>query len=105
MKKSENENVFQSKRRKFKQDRMNCSKEEMEIRRQPRQGGQRSGPQQVVDPVVDRGQQRGPVAGRWWHGRGPGRDRRREDKEIDEKEIQEKIRETQAKLAGAGGQR
>ncbi|HYC40478.1 MAG TPA: translation initiation factor IF-2 [Chitinophagaceae bacterium] len=38
-------------------------------------------------------------------GRGPGRrDRtRREDKLIDEKEIQEKIRETQAKLAGAGG--
>src|SRR5437762_538160 len=28
---------------------------------------------------------------------------RREDKLIDEKEIQEKIRETQAKLAGAGG--
>jgi translation initiation factor IF-2 len=32
-----------------------------------------------------------------------GRDIRREDKEIDQKEIQEKIRETQAKLAGAGG--
>ncbi len=31
------------------------------------------------------------------------RDRRHEDKQIDEKEIQEKIRETQAKLAGAGG--
>jgi translation initiation factor IF-2 len=29
--------------------------------------------------------------------------RPREDKVIDEKEIQEKIRETQAKLAGAGG--
>jgi len=37
-------------------------------------------------------------------GGGPGRrDKRREVKEIDEKEIQEKIRETQAKLAGAGG--
>ena len=35
---------------------------------------------------------------------GGGRDHnRREDKEIDAKEIQEKIRETQAKLAGAGG--
>jgi translation initiation factor IF-2 len=33
-------------------------------------------------------------------GAGPGR---REDKLIDEKEIQEKIRETQARLAGAGG--
>ena len=31
------------------------------------------------------------------------RDKTREVKEIDEKEIQEKIRETQAKLAGAGG--
>ena len=36
-------------------------------------------------------------------GRTGGRDNRREDKEIDAKEIQEKIRETQAKLAGAGG--
>jgi len=38
--------------------------------------------------------------------RGPGgrRDtRRREEKEIDQKEIQEKIRETQAKLSGGGG--
>jgi translation initiation factor IF-2 len=36
--------------------------------------------------------------------RGPNRGpARREDKLIDEKEIQEKIRETQAKLAGAGG--
>ncbi|QEC68543.1 translation initiation factor IF-2 [Panacibacter ginsenosidivorans] len=35
--------------------------------------------------------------------RGGGRDIRREDKEIDQKEIQEKIRETQAKLAGSGG--
>ncbi|MDE3143827.1 MAG: translation initiation factor IF-2 [Bacteroidota bacterium] len=34
---------------------------------------------------------------------GSARDNRREDKEIDAKEIQEKIRETQAKLAGAGG--
>src|SRR5205085_11040859 len=32
-----------------------------------------------------------------------GRDIKREEKEIDQKEIQEKIRETQAKLAGAGG--
>lgn len=32
-----------------------------------------------------------------------GRDLRREDKEIDAKEIQEKIKETQAKLAGSGG--
>jgi translation initiation factor IF-2 len=36
-------------------------------------------------------------------GAGARRDRSREVKEIDEKEIQEKIRETQAKLAGAGG--
>src|SRR6185503_5977896 len=39
------------------------------------------------------------------HGHGGRRDTRptREEKVIDEKEIQEKIRETQAKLAGAGG--
>ncbi|OIR07567.1 translation initiation factor IF-2 [mine drainage metagenome] len=43
------------------------------------------------------GQQRGGNRG------GSARDNRREDKEIDAKEIQEKIRETQAKLAGAGG--
>jgi len=36
-------------------------------------------------------------------GRRGGRDHRHEDKEIDQKEIQEKIRETQAKLAGATG--
>jgi translation initiation factor IF-2 len=38
-------------------------------------------------------------------GRGPARGGtgRREDKPIDDKEIQEKIRETQARLAGAGG--
>ena len=36
-------------------------------------------------------------------GGGGRRDRRHEEKIIDEKEIQEKIRETQAKLAGAGG--
>jgi len=38
--------------------------------------------------------------------RGPGTDRgpvKREDKVIDQKQIQEKLRETQAKLAGAGG--
>jgi translation initiation factor IF-2 len=46
------------------------------------------------------GPQRGPHQG---GNRGPGRDRSREVKEIDEKEIQNKIRETQAKLAGAGG--
>ncbi len=37
------------------------------------------------------------------HRRGDSRGGRKEDKLIDEKEIQEKIRETQAKLAGAGG--
>lgn len=36
-------------------------------------------------------------------GSGGIRDNRHEDKEIDAKEIQEKIRETQAKLAGSGG--
>ncbi len=34
-----------------------------------------------------------------------GRDQKREEKEIDQKEIQDKIRETQAKLSGGGGSR
>jgi translation initiation factor IF-2 len=46
------------------------------------------------------GQQNRGGGGRSHGGRGPVR---REDKLIDEKEIQEKIRETQARLAGAGG--
>ena len=50
------------------------------------------------------GPQRGGGGGQRGGNRAPGgRDNRREDKEIDAKEIQEKIRETQAKLAGAGG--
>lgn len=58
---------------------------------QGQQGGQfRRGPG---------GPQRGPGGPQ----RGPAGGRGREVKEIDEKEIQNKIRETQAKLAGAGG--
>jgi len=51
------------------------------------------------------GQQRSAGGGQQRGGNRSGspRDNRREDKEIDAKEIQEKIRETQAKLAGAGG--
>ncbi len=72
---------------------------------QPRQGGGGGqGPQQGGGfrrgPAPQRGPGGGAGGGR---GPGPGRDRSREVKEIDEKEIQNKIRETQAKLAGAGG--
>jgi len=72
---------------------------------QPRQGGGGGqGPQQGGGfrrgPAPQRGPGGGAAGGR---GPGPGRDRSREVKEIDEKEIQNKIRETQAKLAGAGG--
>jgi len=49
------------------------------------------------------GPQRGGGGQRGGNRAAGGRDVRREDKEIDAKEIQEKIRETQAKLAGAGG--
>ncbi|BAV09378.1 translation initiation factor 2 [Filimonas lacunae] len=66
--------------------------------RPPHQGGQGN----------NRGGQGGPNRG--GNNRGPhnsntgtGGGFRREDKEIDQKEIQEKIRQTQAKLAGAGG--
>src|SRR6185369_5545645 len=71
------------------------------FKRDDRRGGPGGGPSQ--------GGGRGP-GGPGGGGRtGPGIARRgdnrptREDKVIDEKEIQEKIRETQAKLAGAGG--
>jgi translation initiation factor IF-2 len=53
--------------------------------RGPAQGGNRTG-----------GGARGPVGGR-------GIQRRDQNKEIDKKEIQDKIRETQAKLSGQGG--
>lgn len=46
---------------------------------------------------------RGGAGGRGGGGRGRDRNAPREEKLIDEKEIQEKIRETQAKLAGGGG--
>lgn len=57
-------------------------------------GGARPG-QQGGRPGAGQGQQRPGFGGRTIT--------RRDDKEINEKEIQEKIRETQAKLAGAGG--
>jgi translation initiation factor IF-2 len=61
-----------------------------------RQGGNRQGGQQGGG-----GQNRG--GGNRQGGGNRGGFTRREDKVIDEKEIQEKLRETQAKLAGAGG--
>lgn len=60
-------------------------------------------------PQIEKaGARRGPIvekrgSGGAQGGRGRGRHQPREVKEIDEKEIQDKIRETQAKLAGAGG--
>ena len=68
----------------------------------PRQGGggQQQGGFRRPGPPVRTGPGITPSGAR---GGSPGRDRSREVKEIDEKEIQNKIRETQAKLAGAGG--
>ena len=66
------------------------------FKRDDRRGGPGGGP-----GGGGRGPGHGPGHG---PGVGRGRDNRpREEKVIDEKEIQEKIRETQAKLAGAGG--
>jgi translation initiation factor IF-2 len=70
--------------------------------RRPGQQGQGQG-QQGQGQGAGGGFNRGggqPNRGGASRGRGPVR---REDKLIDEKEIQEKIRETQARLAGAGG--
>ncbi|GGH77814.1 translation initiation factor IF-2 [Filimonas zeae] len=68
------------------------------------QGGNR-GPQQGGQGGQNRGGQGGPNRGGNRNDRNSntGGGFRREDKEIDQKEIQEKIRQTQAKLAGAGG--
>jgi translation initiation factor IF-2 len=74
-------------------------------------GGQHGGPGNPRPPGQSRIPiQRNPGGGRPPGGAGQGGNRRpdprhtpREAKEIDKKEIQEKIRQTQAKLAGAGG--
>ncbi|HMK18949.1 MAG TPA: translation initiation factor IF-2 [Chitinophagaceae bacterium] len=72
------------------------------FKRDDRRGGPGAGP-----GGPGRGGPSGGPGGRSGPGQGAGGGRRdirpREDKVIDEKEIQEKIRETQAKLAGAGG--
>ena len=60
---------------------------------QPNQGNRFARPGERRPATGDR---RGPV-------RATGRDAKPEDKEIDQKQIQEKIRETQAKLSGSSG--
>jgi translation initiation factor IF-2 len=78
-------------------------KPDTQNRRPPGQQGQGQGQQQGGQGGggFNRGGQQNRGGGGNRHGgRGPVR---REDKLIDEKEIQEKIRETQARLAGAGG--
>ncbi|HEX5026486.1 MAG TPA: translation initiation factor IF-2 [Agriterribacter sp.] len=81
----------------------------------PHQGGDQNRPPQRRDgnrpPIQkqgDRKDNRAPgqgsnagAGGRFGHGRGAGRRDSKEVKEIDAKEIQDKIRETQAKLAGS----
>lgn len=77
---------------------------------QPHDGDQsrqrREGTRPPIQKQGDRkdGRQGGANAGRFGHGHGRGGDKRRDSKEvkeIDAKEIQDKIRETQAKLAGS----
>ncbi|MGZ3914898.1 MAG: translation initiation factor IF-2 [Flavisolibacter sp.] len=73
------------------------------------QTGQGGGGRFTVQRSTDRGrggQQQG--GGRFGQGQRPGQRpafTKREDKQIDEKEIQRKIQETQAKLSGGGGGR
>ncbi|HRH48047.1 MAG TPA: translation initiation factor IF-2 [Panacibacter sp.] len=68
--------------------------------REPRVGGGMQ-IQKVGDRPARTDDRRGGSSGS--RDRRGGKDIKREDKEIDQKEIQEKIRETQAKLAGSGG--
>nr|MCU0321206.1 translation initiation factor IF-2 [Chitinophagaceae bacterium] len=72
---------------------------------QPRLGIQKAGPGGAPNRGGGPGgQNRGGGPNRGGGNRNDrGRDVRREDKEIDAKEIQDKIKETQAKLAGGGG--
>ncbi|MGJ7032107.1 translation initiation factor IF-2 [Niabella hirudinis] len=75
--------------------------EKKEVKADPDQRRPHGG--QQTQPGRSGGQQHG---GGGHHGKGNFRDRHRphrEEKQIDEKEIQEKIRETQAKLSGGGG--
>ena len=73
------------------------------------QGGNPRQPGHQRPPLQRNTDRRGPGGGGQGHGQGGGNRRPdprhapREAKEIDKKEIQEKIRQTQAKLAGAGG--
>jgi len=73
------------------------------------QGGGQRQPGHQRPPLQRNTDRRGPGGGGQGHGQGGGNRRSdprhapREAKEIDKKEIQEKIRQTQAKLAGAGG--
>ncbi len=87
--------------------------------RGPRPIGDNRGPQQGQGGGFNRGPQQGGAAGAGGGARGPqqggggnrfqrpgqntGTPVRREDKIIDAKEIQEKLKQTQAKLAGSGG--
>ena len=71
---------------------------------QPRLGIQKAGPGGAPNRGGGPGgQNRGGGPNRGGNRNDRGRDVRREDKEIDAKEIQDKIKETQAKLAGGGG--
>ena len=63
--------------------------------------GQGQGQQRPISPYQGNRPQGGGGGGRF--NRNAPAVARRDDKEIDQKEIQDKIRETQAKLAGAGG--
>ncbi len=87
---------------KRKRKRIPIEKKEVKPDTQNRRPGQQGGQGTGTGGGFNRGgsqPNRGGV-GRSNNNRGVGR---REDKLIDEKEIQEKIRETQARLAGAGG--
>ncbi|MBZ4188786.1 translation initiation factor IF-2 [Niabella beijingensis] len=77
--------------------------EKKEVKADPDQRRTQGGGQQKQDGRSGGHHQHG---GGGHHGKGGFRDRHRphrEEKQIDEKEIQEKIRETQAKLSGGGG--
>jgi translation initiation factor IF-2 len=89
------------KRKRIPIEKKDVPQQENRDRPRPQQGGGMDRrPGQGQGPGQGHG---GPRRDQHQHRPGGGHGHRREDKIIDEKEIQEKIRETQAKLTGGGG--
>lgn len=73
------------------------------IQKKPIPGQGRPGDHQGQRPASGQGGQRPPMGGNRFQLKPGGAHQKREEKVIDEKEIQDKLKQTQAKLSGGGG--